>query len=163
LEWTAQVPASFDLAAIRVAPSEHSYSRPDVQYPLAVQLSDKFAAIGFTQPVPSRKTVDVSIYWQALGVTQTNYKVFVHLIDSNGQVLAQHDGEPANDFRPTSGWLPGEFILDQHRISFGSLPPGTYRIEIGMYDPQTSIRLPALMNRAPQPDGRAVIGTVTLP
>jgi len=163
LEWVAQVPTSYDLAAVRVTPTEHSFSRPDVQQPLAVQLSDKFAAIGFTKPEPARKTVDVVIYWQALEVTQANYKIFVHLVDSNDQVLAQHDGEPANDFRPTSGWLLGEFIVDQHRISVGSVPPGTYRIEIGMYDPQTNIRLPVLMNRVPQPDGRAVIGTVTFP
>jgi hypothetical protein len=65
----------------------------------------------------------------------------VHLLDAEGQVLAQHDGVPAVGFRPTSGWAAGEVVLDSHWL----VAPGAgafdgARLSVGLYDPATGQR-----------------------
>ncbi len=84
----------------------------------------------------------ISLYWRADGFFPSSYRVFVHLVDASGQIIAQSDGEPANWARPTTGWLPGEYILDTHTLLLpdGS-PPLPLTLRIGLYDPQTGQRL----------------------
>ena len=67
--------------------------------------------------------------------------MFVHLLDSTGAVVAQHDGVPANASIPTTDWAAGEIVADQHLISFPDLPPGEYRVVVGMYNAATGERL----------------------
>jgi hypothetical protein len=62
----------------------------------------------------------------------------VQLLDSNDQVVAQHDAEPQGGSRPTDTWRPGEVILDNLGLLIPpGTPPGSYRRIAGMYDPQT--------------------------
>ncbi|MGQ0603170.1 MAG: hypothetical protein ACT4QE_15920 [Anaerolineales bacterium] len=82
--------------------------------------------------------------------TTVQYKIFVHLI-RDGQILSQHDGQPVADLRPTTSWLPGEIIHDQIALQIPvDLPPGEYRLRIGLYDYATGARLPV---RNPALDG----------
>ena len=37
---------------------------------------------------------------------QGRYKVFVHLVDDQGAILAQYDGEPGHGLNLTTGWTP---------------------------------------------------------
>jgi len=74
----------------------------------------------------------------------TSYKVFSHLLDSEGCIWGQRDSVPRKGNYPTTGWLPGEVIVDKYEIPVQSdAPSGEYRIEIGMYDLETMARLPA--------------------
>jgi hypothetical protein len=87
----------------------------------------------------------------------------VHLVDENGQIAAQSDGEPAGWTRPTTGWLPGEIIIDAHTLSLANVPAGSYQLNIGLYDPVTGVRL-ALSNGETTGSGQAVtIPNITLP
>jgi hypothetical protein len=70
-------------------------------------------------------------------------KVFVHIYDAQGKLLAQDDGPPAEGFAPTSWWRRGDVIADTRSINMASLPPGTYRITAGMYSGTTGERLEA--------------------
>ncbi len=84
----------------------------------------------------------ISLYWRADAVFPTSNRVFVHLVDQNGQIIAQSDGEPANWTRPTTGWLPGEYITDEHTLTLpAELPSGPLTLRVGLYDPQTGQRL----------------------
>jgi hypothetical protein len=77
----------------------------------------------------------VTLVWQALKDTGHDYKVFVHLLNSEGQLVAQSDAVPANWTRPTNDWQIGEFVTDTHTLDLGpDLPPGLYRLRAGMYD-----------------------------
>ena len=64
-----------------------------------------------------------------------SYHVFVHIIDESGNLVAQSDGEPAGWTRPTTGWLPGEYISDNHEIVLPiDVMPGFYNIYAGLYN-----------------------------
>jgi hypothetical protein len=44
---------------------------------------------------------------------------------------------------PTSLWLPGVALDDQHTVPIPrDLPPGSYELLVGLYDPATGARLP---------------------
>jgi len=84
-----------------------------------------------------------------------SYTVFVHLLGPTGDVLVQHNGEPAGGTRPTSGWVPGEYVTDSHDMPLPlELPPGDYVIEVGMYD-AAARGLPRLLMRSSEGHGAA--------
>lgn len=92
--------------------------------------------------IAARGELQLTLYWQAVNTPDRSYTVFVHLLDPAGRIAAQHDGVPNDGASPTSGWLPGEVIVDQHRLSLGQdAMLGMYRLEIGLYDAETLERL----------------------
>ena len=95
-----------------------------------------------SREVESGDVLQLQLAWQAEQVPETDYTVFVQLLDQRNQVVAQHDAPPLSGERPTSGWQPGEIVLDNRGIL---IPPGTapgdYRLIAGMYDPATGERL----------------------
>ncbi len=96
-------------------------------------------------------SVNLTLYWQAEGALPQSYKVFTHLLGetfnagSGNFLWGQVDSEPVANTRPTTSWRSGEVIVDQYAIPLQpDAPPGTYRIEIGLYDPLSGARLPVL-------------------
>jgi len=84
------------------------------------------------------------LVWRALAETPVSYHVFVHLVDEAGVILAQSDAVPANWSRPTTGWLPGEYVIDTHMLALpAGLPAGPLSIRVGLYDPDSDARLAA--------------------
>ena len=81
--------------------------------------------------------VAVHVQWQTTAVVQTNYTVFVQLLDKAGKLLAQIDHQPQNGAYPTSTWQPGDSLADEYRFA----PPSSEskgqwdQLIIGLYDP----------------------------
>jgi len=89
-----------------------------------------------------------------------SYTVFAHLLDSENQVRGQKDSLPAGGARPTTGWVPGEFIIDEYGLVVeADAPPGEYLLEVGMYDASTGERLSALDVEGRVLDNRLVLPT----
>ncbi len=87
-------------------------------------------------------TLLVTLQWQASAPMPLNYTVYTQLRDAAGQVAAQLDSQPASGTRPTSGWQPGETILDRKAILLPpDLPPGSYTLQVGLYELATLKRL----------------------
>lgn len=87
----------------------------------------------------------LAVYWQtpASAPQPDDVTVFVHLLDKDETVVAGHDNPPCRGTCPASSWRPGEMIRDEYTLDLpADLPPGEYRIEVGMYDPRTLERLP---------------------
>jgi hypothetical protein len=97
----------------------------------------------------------LTLYWQADAPLSTDYVVFVHLLDKSGGLAWGADAPPLDGLYPTSAWSPGAVIADRREISPADLPPGTYALVVGMYDPDTLTRLPAAESA-----GRPVPGNV---
>ena len=87
--------------------------------------------------------LEVTLVWQAgAGGAESSYTVFVHLLNDQGQIIAQSDSVPARGARPTSGWRAGEYIVDRHEMRFNALAqPGAGRLIVGMYDARSGERV----------------------
>jgi len=80
-----------------------------------------------------------------------SYTVFVHLINKENRIWGQRDSVPGNGTLPTTGWVEAEIIADEYELTVKpDAPPGEYLIEVGMYDAQTSHRLPVLGSQGPE-------------
>jgi hypothetical protein len=80
--------------------------------------------------------VPLTLFWTGRAPLDQDYQVFVHLLDGNGQLVAQTDSAPAGGMRPTGSWAEGEQIADRHGLLLpAGLPPGKYELRAGMYLP----------------------------
>lgn len=87
-------------------------------------------------------SVKYTLYWVATKENPTSLSGFVHILNASGQVVAQRDAVPGEGTLPTTGWLPGQVIIDPYSITLPSgLAPGAYQVEIGLYDPVTGKRI----------------------
>ena len=88
------------------------------------------------------QTLELTLFWASMGRPLEDYTVFVHLLDSDGQLRGQTDSPATSGKYPTSVWDAGEFIADSHTLSLpNDLPGGEYKLAIGLYDPETGRRL----------------------
>ncbi|MBI1802249.1 MAG: hypothetical protein HYR71_11550, partial [Chloroflexi bacterium] len=155
---------SVTLGVVRVHPIERNFIAPLVEHPLSARFGERAELAGYGLSRSLLAGLEVTLYWRAVGDSQSNDKVFVHVIGEDNQVLAQHDGEPVMGARPTRSWQAGEYVKDTHPVTVPeSLEPGVYRIEIGLYDPASGVRLPVTVNGLPQPGGRVIVTAVPLP
>ena len=121
-----------------------------VTYPITFE--NGLALAGYEVNSPGGLTV--TTYWRVTGDLQPPVTVFVHLLDQNGNIVAQDDS-----FGAASRMLePGDLIVQQHPLkSETPLSPGIYRIAIGLYNPDT-------MNRFKTQTGedRLLLGTIEI-
>jgi hypothetical protein len=73
----------------------------------------------------------------------TDYTVFLHLRNADGQTVAQKDALSLDGAYPTSRWQPGETVIDPFSLPLPpDLPPGRYTLWAGLYRLDTLERLP---------------------
>jgi hypothetical protein len=91
------------------------------------------------------RRLELTLHWRAEQAPLADFTVFVHGVDKDGVLLGQHDGPPRDGAYPTSWWLPGDIVLDQHIFSLSGEGFGDdhVRLRVGMYDQATAARLPA--------------------
>ncbi len=78
-------------------------------------------------------TVTLLLDWDMIGAAESDYSLLVHLVDANGQVVAQADGFPRG--RAVNTWAAGEELVDLREIQIpATLPPGEYTLRVGWYD-----------------------------
>jgi hypothetical protein len=129
--------------------------------PLDVAVGDVALLLGYdVARARGEAALDVTLYWLALREPGRDYRAFVHLLDPNGQVIAQHDGDPGGGYTPTTRWASGELLADRHRLPLGAPLDGTYSLKAGLYRPEPLLNLPT---DPPSPDNRVDLGTIQLP
>lgn len=130
----------FDIQAIA-----RRFDVPPIQHPLSVTLSDQLELLGYNLPetcILAGTQIPLTLVWRGRKPIETSYKVFTHLLDSQDKIWGQQDNVPVMGTRPTTGWAPGEVILDEYSILVApDAPTGTYSLEVGLYDPATGRRL----------------------
>ncbi len=90
------------------------------------------------------RAIHLTLYWQALAKPAADYTVFVHILDGNGEVVAQKDQEPREGASPTSLWEDGEVVVDLYNLVLPADARGPFRVEMGLYQTQTGERLPVV-------------------
>ena len=79
--------------------------------------------------------LQLDLFWHADAPLSERYKVFVHLVDQNGRLVAQTDREPGGGQQPTTNWAANEPIVDRYGVLIPEdTLPGSYTVEIGFYD-----------------------------
>ncbi|WP_420644325.1 ArnT family glycosyltransferase [Candidatus Leptofilum sp.] len=112
---------------------------------------EKIALTGYRAEVKENQ-VRVTLAWQALAEMTREYTAFVHLLDAEGNLVAQLDRPPEG--YPTTVWQLGELVQDTYTIQLpADLPPGRYMVQTGFY------HLPTLANLGEA----AVLTTIQLP
>lgn len=87
------------------------------------------------------------LVWDTLRLPPKDYWLFAHLVGPDGQRYAQVDMP-----HPTASWTPGRFVRTNLPLALpADGPAGTYRVVIGLYDPETGQRLPLTTGRAADP------------
>ena len=83
----------------------------------------------------SDDAVTLTLYWRALDPQTQKLTVFTQLLDSNGELVAGHDGVPQAGTAPVPDWPVGEVQSDTHSIALPfNLQPGEYSLVVGMYN-----------------------------
>lgn len=93
--------------------------------------------------IPSGAALQINLYWRALAPMAIDYSLFVHVYDAAERRVAQRDLPLRYLDYPTSRWRPGELVIDRADMPLPPLPPGDYRLLVGIYDAATGMTLPA--------------------
>ncbi|HEX9925597.1 MAG TPA: hypothetical protein VGD99_23270, partial [Anaerolineae bacterium] len=121
------------------------FESPQPQFELEADFAGQATLVGLdaeAAQVAPGETLNARLYWRAETEFDREYTAFIHLIGPDGLLYGQVDQIPGGGTFPTTGWLPGEYIVDAYTVPVDpAAPPGEYVIEIGMYDPQTGQRL----------------------
>jgi len=121
---------------------------PGVLKPVSeAHLGDGISLVGYgiaPQDATPGQISRLTLLWQADDGSEENYKVFVHLLNRERELISQRDSEPVGGWRRTTGWEAGELIND----NYGLMIPedaleGEYELVVGMYDLEGD-RLPVL-------------------
>ena len=111
---------------------------------VSARIGDEFELVGWdidSSIVPRGHPVTLTLYWQALALTETSYHVFAHVgVD---HPAAQADSVPRCGEHPTYRWQVGEQVVDRHLLMIREdAEAGVLPLWVGMYDPRMRSRLP---------------------
>lgn len=119
---------------------------PATATPLDRPFQQGIRLLGYELDRPAARpgeTLTLALYWQAEQPVQQPFTVFTHLLDANDVVVVGQDNPPCRGACPTTTWQPGEVIRDEYTWRLPeTMPAGQYRIQVGMYEPDTLARLP---------------------
>lgn len=118
-----------------------------------------------TRPIQRGKPMTLNIIWQADHDHIRAHKVFLHLLDSHNNPVAQMDFEPRHGDYPVEFWRKNEVIPDVIEMLLpANLTDSDYTLILGMYDSETQVRPTALdMTGKILPDGVLQIAQIHLP
>lgn len=126
----------------------HATPQPTESWPVQtadVLLGEQIRLVRYAlsaQEITSGEVLQLQLVWQAERRPDADYTVFVQLLDSRDQVVAQRDAPPVSGDRPTGGWQPGEQVVDNHGLLvLPATAPGDYRLIAGLYEPVSGRRL----------------------
>mgnify|MGYP000545467418 FL=1 len=138
-------------------PAPRQFTLPPVPYPMGVTFGGEIRLAGYDVTREGNRLL-LTLYWQALTAPRGDYTRFVHLFDpAKGVLVAQNDSPPRGGKYPTSWWVAGEVVTETVTLPLEEVPPGAYRLAVGLYD-ATVTRLPAVgPDGQPVPDDRPVL------
>lgn len=144
------ISSSPQIARVPVMPTQSVVFEP--QQTLEASFEHKLMFVGYDaglKTLSAGSDWEVTLYWKAQSRMLKDYTVFLHLLNSDNQKVAQIDEQPLAGDYPTRFWQIGESVRDPHVLRLpNDLPSGTYTLNLGLYWLDTGERL-ALVDRSP--------------
>jgi hypothetical protein len=84
--------------------------------------------------------VEVNLAWRVHRPPADQVTAFVHVLDGDGRLLGQADGDPLGGNFPFAQWPPGTAAIDRRFVPAGD---AAARVLVGLYDRLTGERLAA--------------------
>jgi hypothetical protein len=153
--------APYTLWVLQGEPTSRS---AEIARPVDVQFASGLSLVGFSLAQPEVRAGDVltvTLFWEAQEPTDSGAKVFLHLYDADGNLGPQSDGWAYHGTRPPYTWTPEEVVTDPRWLALpAELDPGQYVLEVGLYNPDGSGRLPAYRDGVRQPEERVRLAVI---
>jgi uncharacterized membrane protein len=137
-------------------PTRRQFTLPHPPHSFQANFDNQIMLLGYSTPqisnpppltpaaAPRPPMLSITLYWQAL-VTPPNLTRFVQFIGPDGQIYGQDDSAPDRGQYPTSLWQPGEVVIETITLPLEpERPAGNYTLHIGLYHPDTGLRLPLI-------------------
>ena len=104
-----------------------------------VNLGDKILFLGYdldSSWVVSEGKVILTLYWLALEPMESDYVVYLKLVNVLYHVWGEQESRPYWDGLLTNTWRKGQIIGDTREIELlPGTPPGSYQITVNLFDP----------------------------
>ena len=126
-------------------------SVPEDAHPLGC----KFGNVAELKAYKWTSEENLVLYWESLGETDTDFKVFVHLLDPSGKIVYQVDSPPMSGRFPTSVWPASVVIVDKIKLGRKAVSSASV-IKVGLYSPSNGMRLPVVCPGGELPKDMAV-------
>ncbi len=140
-----EAPASLDglirLDEIRINPLVAGPRQPLVpSTPARARFGDSLWLQGYDL-LPDAGGPVLRLYWEVLQTPSADFVTFLHVLDGEGNLLAQFDAPPLQGLVPTSQWPDSSLFLDRHKLWLAPDLPEPRYLRVGLYDPDTNKRL----------------------
>jgi hypothetical protein len=97
-----------------------------------------YEIIPATGPLHPGDTIELLTFWRIKATTSQEIVLFTHVIDEQGQLIAQQDLLGV----PTTGWYPGDIIVQHHTLILpADLSPQPVTLFVGAYTREELTRL----------------------
>lgn len=118
--------------------------RPSV--PVSANFGDQIRLLGYypeiDADVRSGDTIETTLFWKAVQPLTIDYQSFLHILDEQGNIVAQQDKLNPGDF-PTRRWPEDKYVADRFELMLPpGLPPGVYTATAGIWVQNEGWRLP---------------------
>ncbi|MDM8528930.1 hypothetical protein QUF58_12080, partial [Anaerolineales bacterium HSG24] len=157
--WLLPLSDYLDLKSLDVTEKKRRvFEPPPIEHVVSANFDNRLRLLGYNlltehdphinlNDCPEPCQLDLELYWQGIEEMAELYTVFLHLVDNEGNLVAQQDKIPGiRGKQPTTGWLPDEIITDPISLNLpADIQPGRYRLRVGLYLPSlNNQRLPVL-------------------
>jgi hypothetical protein len=93
-------------------------------------------------PLKPGDVLNVGALLQARRIPEADYTLFAHIVDKDGNIIAQQDAQPLDNSYPTSLWNENEEVGSILRIDIPLDALGAHTLEFGVYNAKDLQRLP---------------------
>lgn len=132
--------------------------------PVGAHFSGLITLDGYDTGEAVDETLPLTLFWQVNqplpGDSASSPAVFVHLEDATGYRWSQQDV----DAYPAGQWQGGETVIQRVDVPLpAGLPPGDYRLRVGLFDQANGARLPRLDDNGRYAGDSALLEPVAIP
>ncbi len=147
------------LGTLEIAPSVAVQGQPAHAFPKSFENQIRFDGytIGPIEFHPG-STMNLDLYWTGLADMKASYTRFVHLLNQEGQLVAQQDGIPCGGQCPTSVWEAGQQVEEHVQLEVpAQAARGSYTLAVGFYEQPSLRRL-----KTNEGQDRVVLDSITI-